>query len=311
MYKFISAFLVILAATSVSAQVHIEEQNSRIEITIDGKPFTSFYKGSEANKPYLYPLRTASGKIVTRAFPMEQIEGESTDHPHQRSLWIGAEHVSGMDFWEIEPSYARAHRGKIVFQKILSIHPGKQQGDMTVLAQWISPSGEVLLDETLTMTFYAGTQQTRMFDIDLHLQARKKVTFEDDHDAILGLRLATPFEEAHGGKVRNAEGVEGADHVRGTHSPWVDWQADVNGENTGVAIMDSPKNFRFPTPWHVRPYGMLFASPFAQHDFSKEAPDGSLTLEPGKELPLRYRILIHPADFSVAASFKEFASRRD
>jgi len=54
---------------------------------------------------------------------------------------------------------------------------------------------------------------------------------------------------------------------------------------------------------------MIFASPFAQHDFSKDLPDGSITLEAGKDLRFRYRILIHPADFPVAAAFKEFSAQ--
>jgi hypothetical protein len=32
--------------------------------------------------------------------------------------------------------------------------------------------------------------------------------------------------------------------------------------------MDHPTNFRFPTPWHVRDYALLFASPFASRDYS-------------------------------------------
>lgn len=302
-------FAVLLFSFPALAQVNFKPQNDRIDVIVDGKPFTSFHKGADANKPYLYPLRTVSGKSVTRGFPMETIPGELTDHPHQRSLWIGAERVNGIDFWENEPTSDRAHRGKIVFQKVLSMHEGKTKGDITVLASWVSPEGVTLLDETLTLTFYAATKQNRMLDVSFTLLAKKKVTFEDDHDAILGLRLATPFNEDQGGVVRNAEGVKGADHVRGTHSPWADWQADLGGEKIGVAMMDSPKNLRYPTPWHVRPYGMLFASPFAQHDFSKDLPDGSLTLEAGKSLHLDYRVLIHPADVSVADAFKEFAGR--
>jgi len=36
----------------------------------------------------LHPLRAADGKIVTRHFPMEMVEGESRDHPHHRGLWF-------------------------------------------------------------------------------------------------------------------------------------------------------------------------------------------------------------------------------
>ncbi|QEE28470.1 hypothetical protein FTW19_10950 [Terriglobus albidus] len=305
-----SVFVCLIAVSMPAiAQVSITENRDRIDVVIDGQPFTSLHKGDDANKPYLYPLRSASGKPVTRGFPMEQIPGESTDHPHQRSVWIGAEHVSGMDFWENEPGSDRAHKGKIVFQRVLALHQGKRKGDVTVVAAWVGPNGEAVLHETLTLTFYAGTERNRFFDVDVDLKADKKIAFEDDHDALLGLRLATPFEESHGGVVKNAEGVTGADHVRGTHSPWADWQADLGGEKIGVAIMDSPRNPRHPTPWHVRPYAMIFASPFAQHDFSKDLPDGSITLEAGKDLRFRYRILIHPGDFSVAAAFKEFAAQ--
>ena len=304
-------YLVIVCSATglLQAQVHIQQEDNRISVEINGKPFTALWKGEDANKPFLYPLCTASGKPVTRAFPMEKVTGESTDHPHQRSLWIGAEHVSGIDFWENEPSYQRPNKGTIKFRKVLAAHDGKDQGDLTILAQWLSPNGEALIDETLKLTFYAKPEQNRMFDVDLQLKARKKLVFEDDHDAILGLRLGTPFEEKSGGKVVNAEGIEGADHIRGTHSAWADWQANLEGEQVGVAIMDSPRNFRFPTPWHVRPYGMLFASPFAQHDFSPALPDGSLTLQSGNELHLRYRILIHPANVPVASVFEQFATK--
>jgi hypothetical protein len=78
-----------------------------VAVTVDGKPFTTLHAGTEAHKPYLHPLLTASGKNVTRAFPMEQVAGESTDLPHQRGVWIGTERLSGVDFWENEPSYDR------------------------------------------------------------------------------------------------------------------------------------------------------------------------------------------------------------
>ena len=47
----------------------------KIDIDLDGKPFTTFHSGAAEGKPYLAPIRSASGKIVTRRFPMEVIEG--------------------------------------------------------------------------------------------------------------------------------------------------------------------------------------------------------------------------------------------
>ena len=48
-------------------------------ISVEGKPFAVFHYGADANKPYLSPLRSASGKVVTRLFPMEVIPGVPQD----------------------------------------------------------------------------------------------------------------------------------------------------------------------------------------------------------------------------------------
>jgi len=63
--------LAFAAALPLCAQVKITQQlKDKISIEIDGKPFTDFYIGPETGKPYLHPLRSADGKIVTRGFPM-------------------------------------------------------------------------------------------------------------------------------------------------------------------------------------------------------------------------------------------------
>lgn len=289
------------------SEVTVSVADERVDVKVDGKLFTALHTGREARKLYLHPLLSASGKRVTRAFPMEQLSGESTDHPHQRGVWIGAEHLSGVDFWENEPSDNRPNAGSVVLTDISDVQSGTSQGRFTIRANWVSPAGEILISEERTMTFRAPAPDQRIVDIDLRLVAKRLVTFEDDHDAILGLRLATPFEEAHGGKAVNAEGLAGWERLRGARSAWVDWHATLDGEDVGIAVMDAPTNFRFPTPWHVRDYALLFASPFASRTYIPSAPDASFTLTSGKELTLRYRILVHPASVDVSTAFSTFA----
>jgi hypothetical protein len=295
-------------AAAATGKVAVTVENERIVVQIDGKPFTALHTARDARKLYLHPVLTATGRRVTRAFPMEKVAGESTDHAHQRGVWIGAERLSGVDFWENEPSYDRPSTGSVILKDVVDVRSGTEAGGFTIHADWIAPGDQPWIAETRTMTFRAGPAGERTIDIDLRLLARKRVTFEDNHDAILGLRLGTAFEEAHGGKAVNAEGLAGWEALRGKRSAWVDWHATVDGEDVGVAVMDAPTNFRFPTPWHVRDYALLFASPFAFRDYDPSATDGSLTLEPGKELRLRYRILIHAKSVDVAAAFKQFAS---
>jgi len=292
--------------------VRIDVAKDRIAVEIDGKLFTALQADAKARKLYLHPVMTASGKRVTRGFPMDPAPGESTDHEHQRGVWIGAEHVTGGDFWENDPAYDNPRAGTVTLTLVSDVRQGAGEGAFTIAADWIAPAsagGKAVITETRTMTFRAPTAETRTIDIDLRLRANTQVTFDDHHDALLGLRLGTPFEIAKGGRLLNAEGLKEWEKLRGARSAWVDSLATVDGEAVGVAVMDAPTNFRFPTPWHVREYALVFASPFASRDYSPSAPDGSVTLKPGEELKLRYRILIHPAGTDVAAAFKEFAGR--
>jgi hypothetical protein len=297
----------VLRAIPVQAQVHVEVQDEQIAVSVNGKAFTALQKGTDARKPYLSPLFTASGKRVTRGFPMETIAGEATDHPHQRGIWIGFENISGTNLWENDPADPHPHPGTLKFHKIVETHDGEKTGGFTVAAQWINRDGVPILDQTLVLTFYAEPTHHRTFDVDLRLKAVKGTTFEDSRDGIIGIRLATPFTESRGGRAINAEGIKGWKQIEGLHSPWVDWEADLEGERVGVTMMDSPKNRRAPTTWIARDEGLLFANPFAQRYYDKSREDGSLSLQPGDELRLRYRFLVHTADTNIAKAFQEFA----
>src|SRR5262249_41629219 len=156
-----------------------------------------------------------------------------------------------------EPSDKNPHAGAVTMTKVSGIREGAD-GAFTIAADWTPPGAgaKPLVVETRTMSFRAPTADTRAIDIDLRLQAKSRVVFADHHDALLGLRLATPFEIAHGGRVVNAEGLNTWERLRGSRSAWVDSLGTIDGEDVGVAVMDAPTNFRFPTPWHVREYAL-------------------------------------------------------
>ena len=48
----------------------------RVDVLVNGQPFTSYVYSSLLEKPVLYPLRSARGTIVTRGFPLEPRPGE-------------------------------------------------------------------------------------------------------------------------------------------------------------------------------------------------------------------------------------------
>ena len=109
-----TVLLAIALTLPLCAQVKITPQGKdKISVEIDGKPFTDFYIGADTAKPYLHPLRTADGKMVTRGFPMvPDVPGEAHDHPHHRGLWFTHGDVNGYDFWANEESQKGAGKGK-------------------------------------------------------------------------------------------------------------------------------------------------------------------------------------------------------
>jgi|DewCreStandDraft_4_1066084.scaffolds.fasta_scaffold21050_2 hypothetical protein len=302
-----AVFAITLLCLPLAAQVQFQQAADHIEITIDGKPFGTFYFGEDAPKPYLSPLRAASGTIVTRRFPMEKIEGETRDHPHHRGLWFTHGDVNQIDFWANEPG-GKGRKGKVKLEKILAVKGGKKEGTIRASFLWVDDAGEPLVRETRTMTFYSDPSQ-RVLDFDATLTAVKKAVFGDTKEGFFAIRLRDAMRERGGtGRMINAEGKTGMKEVWGKASPWVDYSGTLDGEALGVAILDHPKSFRHPTYWHARDYGLFAANAFGLHDFfNDKTKDGSHTLEPGQSIRFIYRVIIHPGDTESAGIAKQFA----
>ena len=304
-----------LLAAPLCAQVTIAKSDGRIEVTIDGKPYTTLFCGPETSKPYLHPLRSASGKIVTRRYPMENIPGETHDHPHHRGLWFSHGSVNGYDFWSNEPSQHDGKNARIVLKSIGRLAGGKHSGVINATFNWVDPQGKTLLTEARTMTFYAEPAK-RMIDFDITLTPTAKVIFGDTKEGTFAIRLAASLEEPtheslatpkRTGLMVDSEGRRGEPQVWGHRASWVDYFGEIDGEKLGIAILDHPSNPRHPTYWHSRSYGLFAANIFGLHDFLNDKnANGGMTVEPGQPLRFRYRVIIHPGDSQAANIAEEF-----
>ncbi len=298
----------ILAVLPLCAQVKFNKTPERIEIQIDGKPFSTFYVGGEIPKPFLAPLRSADGVVVTRRFPMEKVEGETRDHPHHRGLWFTHGDVNKIDYWmnELNAKDKNLH-GLVKLEKVQQVKDGKKSGTIKASFIWETEKKTPLLRETRTMTFYSDPK-LRIIDFDATLTALDKATFGDTKEGFFAIRLRDELREAKGtGKMTNAEGKTTMKQVWGAASPWVDYSGTLEGRKMGVAIFDSPLSFRHPTYWHARDYGLFAANAFGLHDFLRDkTKDGSYTLEKGKSMRFFYRVVIHPGDTSEAEIAKMY-----
>ena len=311
--------LLLAAALPLCAQVKITRHTDRISIDIDGKPFSDLFVSAQVNKPYMYPLRAASGKIVTRAYPMDNVEGETKDHPHHRGLWFSHGDVNGYDFWASEASQQDGKKGKIVLKKVDEIKNGKKSGTLSATFDWIDPTGKTILTESRTTIFYSNPT-LRIMDFDITLRALEKVTFGDTKEGTFAIRLAAGLEEPHKkapaspartGLMVSADGGRGEANVWGKRSNWVDYFGELDGEKLGIAILDNPANPKHPTYWHSRSYGLFAANIFGEHDFyNDKSRNGSVTVEPGNSLRFRYRVIIHPGDYqsaNIAEQYKKYS----
>src|SRR5213596_977674 len=126
-----------LHAQGVALRVDViaREADRRVDVTVDGKPFTSYIWPTTLKKPTLYPLRTASGAVVTRGWPLDPRPGERVDHPHQVGLWFDHSDVNGLDFWnnsDAIPAARAPKMGTILQRAVRRAESGQGEGVLEV-----------------------------------------------------------------------------------------------------------------------------------------------------------------------------------
>jgi hypothetical protein len=191
-----------------------DEAQKRVDVTIDGQPFTSYLWPSTQDKPVLYPLIAPGGIEVTRGYPLAPRPGERTDHPHHAGMWFNYGNVDGFDFWNnsdaIKPEQ-KPKMGTIHHQKIVSVKSGKDSGELVVESLWTNGAGEDVIQQTTRYVFSrrkgingirglvngGAVSDSRIVDQIVTLHALKKLVFHDDKEGMLGIRVAHFLESAN------------------------------------------------------------------------------------------------------------------
>jgi hypothetical protein len=308
---------------------------AHIDFRIDKTPVGRYNLDPDGAKPYFYPLLAPGRQPLTRSWPIEKdVEGETTDHPHQKGAWFtygdvipeGIElkqkvkNVEGVDFW----SEANGH-GRIVCVKVGNVEQIKSHGYVVTYNEWRTADGVKIMDEKRTIHLY-NLGDSALFVVESELTASVcPITFGDTKEGAFGVRVrdSMNLKSNKGGHMVNAEGKEGEgagdnknrDGCWGLKSAWVDYSGPVNGAVVGIAVMADPKN-SIPTFWHARGYGLLAANPFGRSKSgfpdAKDSKD-RVKLAKGETLRLRYGMLLHAGDAKegkVAEAYQEFVGFR-
>jgi hypothetical protein len=320
-------------AAAKGVQVVSDEAHRRVDITIDGKPFTSYIWPTSLKKPVLYPLITDEGVTVTRGYPLEPRPGERVDHPHHAGMWFNYGNVNGFDFWNnsdaIKPE-GRAKMGSIFQKKIVSTKSGSDRGELVVESVWITGESKEILKDT-TKYIFIRHKGSRLIDQITTLQALDNVVFNDDKEGLIGMRVAHWLEspEEKSGIFMDTSGrptkVDAVDPtgttgvyltsagVKGeaawaTRGRWCTLTGhDTEKHEVTIGILDQTKNPGFPTYWHARGYGLFAANPLGRSIFDPKQPPFNYTIEKGKTATFRYRVIL----FSHAAGPDEMNLEAD
>jgi len=295
-----------LERARVKKQVKLVQADDRIDVFAGHRLLTSYRYGDELDKPILLPINSPSGIMVTRGWPILNIEGESHDHPHHKGLWFAHRKVNNNDFWLDGASDAH-----IKHIKATKMAGGDNKGELATVLHWIDKTGRVVLEEKRDMVFTVAPDQY-IIDFDITLTAvEKQVVFTDDKDGMFALQVADWLTESTGtGTYFNSSGYKTAENIWGKRANWVRLEGQKDYRTIGVAILNHPASFNSPTHWHTRDYGLFSANPIGMSVFEPEKHSGNtplkLKLKAGKTLYFKFRVIIYEGPNSREQLDKQF-----
>lgn len=296
-----------------------------IAVTIDGQPFTVLnFKKSEP-RVYLYPLIGPTGTGVTRDYIMQdnpiEAGNKRQDHPHHRSMWVAYGDIRvkdfdkpGYDFWA-EPKGKPLP--KQVLTKVVRTVSGPVFGQIEAVIEWQTPEGQRVFSENRTYTFFRGDKNERVIDTKsaFHFDDMDVKFGQTKEGGLMSLRLAVTMDEKgvkqpkeQHGQMTNSRGGVGMEQCWNKPAEWCDYVGPLKDETVGIAIFDGPKNFRHPTTWHIRDYGLYTANPFMPGEKGK---DFSMAWKKGESTEFNYRVVIHKGDTRnarIADQWKQYSS---
>lgn len=311
-----SLLLTTLSLVSISCSntptnsVGIAERDGNYAITVDGELFTQYLQGEQ--KPFLYPVIGPTGINMTREFPMKEgVPNESQDHPWQTSVYYTHGSVNGLDFWNERTEEHKDSRIELIaVEEAQQIVGGKAR--IVATHSW-NHRGKALMTDRTEIVFSAD-DSSRTIDYTVTLVASEgDVTLGDTKEGCMAVRMHPKFRVAdQGAQVINSEGDTGAS-VWGKSARWITYFNEIEGDPLGITMLDHPSNFRYPTPWHARDYGLCAANPFGLSYFKpNEDVSGEVVLKHGESLSFSYRLIFHkggPQEIGIEQRHQDWAQQ--
>jgi len=262
---------------------------NRIDITINGRFFTSYLFPENEKYPFFFPVNgPKTGSSVTSM--------RNGEYPHHSSLFFGCDRVNGGNYWQ-----EGLERGRIVSSGARI----SEQDSLHVIildeCTWKRPDAPAPIRDFRKITIKAPREGLYQIDFDIRLEMLEDVIIEKTNHSLFSVRMDPDLSVKFGGTMVNAEGGSGEKETFGKSSPWMDCTGKRGDTFEGLAILQHPQNPDYPAPWFTRDYG--FFSPTMLY---WPSDDKATRLNKGDSVTLRYRVLIHEGNTQTANIAGEF-----
>ncbi|HPV16978.1 MAG TPA: PmoA family protein [Bacteroidales bacterium] len=277
-----------------AAKLTAERRGSKINVSIDGKFFTSYVFSEDEKYPFFYPVNgPLTGGSVTSM--------RNAVYPHHTSLFFGCDMVNGGNYWQ-----EGLERGRIIS---VNARIEKEGGDTVLITDeciWSRPGAVSPVKDTRKYIITAPSAGKTFIDVEITMHTLMDVRIKKTNHSLFSARLAADISVTNGGTMINAEGDMNEKDTFGKRSPWIDFSGSRGNNVEGLAILQHPSNPWFPAPWFTRDYGFISPTPMYWPENGEET-----FLKDGSKLVLKYRVIVHYGDHKqadIAGEYKKYIS---
>jgi hypothetical protein len=246
---------------------------------------------AESPRPYLHPVRTLAGELVTDCRP--------SDHPWHKGIAWSLPNVGSENFWG-GPTYRRGagyvqldNNGSMRHDGFGALGVSDGRACLAERLTWVTAAGQALFAERRRITAAVRPDRsawslgfvTTMRNVSGRSVALGSPTTEGRENAGYGGLFWRGPAGFAGGWVLTPDGA-GGDEVMGWRGPWLAFASPVGAPPAATLIFrDAPANPGYPCRWFVRssPYACAGPAPF----FAAEVP-----VPAGAELTLSYEVVV-------------------
>ena len=291
--RFILLVSLLFLSPAIMAELTLDETPAEIRVSLGGKPVLTYVKKERPvpkgisedyrRSGYIHPVYSPGGKEVTGDFP--------ADHAHQHALFFAWTNTmfddKKVDFWNLAKK-----TGTVEFRGVESILRKDDRVGFTVNHAFVAIAEgrrTDVLKETWTVIVHKTAGHYFSFDIVSVQECASEKPLVLSKYRYGGMAFRGHIDWLSKDSGFKFVTSEGNNRLEGNHTRpnWVAMSGLIGGEQTSIAVMCSPKNFRAPQSVRMHPSKPYFC-------FAPMVTD-SFRIEPGAQYVSRYRYLVHSA----------------